>query len=81
MFNRVGKLNWLVMVVLVLGLLSSLAAAAGADSPDAAVAAEEKISVIPEPVTILVLTAGLMLFSWKRTRKSRSRPAVTATRD
>ena len=30
MFNRTGKVNWLVLVVLLIGLLSSLASAAGA---------------------------------------------------
>ena len=78
MFNRVGKLNWLVLVVLVLSLLSSLASAAGADP---AVATEEKISIITEPVTLLVLIAGLMLFGWKRTHKSRSRSAAIGLRD
>jgi len=79
MVNRDGKRNWLVFVVIVLGLFGSLASAAGTDSPP--VATEEKISVIPEPVTLLVLIAGLMLFSWKRTQKTRSRSAVTGTRD
>ena len=78
MVSRVGRFNWVVLVVLLLTLLSSFATAAESDP---AVATEQKISVIPEPVTLLVLIAGLMLFGWKRTHKSRSRAAVTAARD
>ena len=81
MSRRTGKWNWLVFVVILLGLLSSLASAAGTDSANAAVATEEKISIVPEPVTLLVLVAGLMLFTWKRTNKSRSHSAVSGTRD
>ena len=78
MYIRNRKWTWLVFAMILLDLMSSLASAAGTDS---AAATEEKISVIPEPVTLLVLTAGLMLFSWKRTQKTRSRAAVTGTRD
>ena len=81
MVNRVGKWSWLVFVVIFMGLLSSLASAADADLSAASVATEDKISVIPEPVTLLVLLAGLMLFSWKRTPKSRFRSAAPGSRD
>ena len=80
MCSRTGKWNWVVLVVILLGLLSSLASAVGTDSADAAVATEEKISIIPEPITLLVLVVALMLFSWKRTHKSRSRSVATGTR-
>ena len=80
MFNRAGKVNWLVLVVFLLGILSSLAWAAAEGSPDSA-ATEQKISIIPEPVTLLVLLAGLMLFSWKHSRKSRHRSVASGTRD
>ena len=81
MVKRDGKRNWLVFVVILLGLFGSLASAAGTDSASATTATQEKISIVPEPVTLLVLVAGLMLFSWKRTQKTRSRAAVTGTRD
>ena len=77
---RISKLNWSVLMVLLLGLLSSLASATAADTANTVVAAEQKISIIPEPVTLLVLLASLTLFSWRRTRKGRSRPIATAKR-
>ena len=40
MSSRIGKLNFSVLVVLLLGLLSSLASAAGTDTANAAVATE-----------------------------------------
>ena len=80
MVNRDGKWNWLVFVVILLGLFGSLASAADTDSA-AVVATGEKISIIPEPVTLLVLVAGLVLFSWKRTQKTKSRAVVIGTRD
>ena len=78
-FNQASKWTWLVLALIFPGLLTSLVSAAGSDSADTAVATDRKVSIIPEPVTLLVLLAGLMLFGWKRNRKSRSHSAAPAT--
>ena len=75
MFNNAGKLNWLVLAVLLLVLIINNATwAADGDSGDNLVVGEEKMSIIPEPATLLVILAGFLLFAWKRKYKDKSRP-------
>ena len=75
MFNCAGKLNWLVVAVLLLVLImNSSTWAADGDSSDKPVVGEQKMSIIPEPATLVVILAGFLLFAWKRKYKDKSRP-------
>ena len=78
MYNRSSTWSWVVLLVILVGVVGSLSFA-GADPADAAT--QEKISVIPEPVTVLVLLAGVVLFGWRRTRRRMPRAVADSVQD
>lgn len=78
MYNRSRTWSWVVLAVILVSTLGGLSFA-GADPADAAT--EEKINIIPEPVTVLVLLAGVMLFGWRRTRRRRPHAVAERTQD
>ena len=51
----------------------AVAGAEASDSGDSLVVQENKISIIPESTTLIVLLAGLLLFTWKRKYKDKFR--------
>lgn len=71
MLNHTSKLGWLVVAVLLVVILSSstswaVAVAEASDSDNDATAHANKIGVIPEPTTLIILLSGLALFTCRR---------------
>ena len=71
MLNLNTKLNWLVVAVLLAVILSSSASWAAAvaeasDSDNGSTAHANKIGIIPEPTTLIILLSGLALFTYRR---------------
>ena len=77
MLNLNTKLNWLVVAVLLVVILSRSVSWAAAvtedsDSDNGTTAQANKISTIPEPTTLIVLLSGLVLFTCRRKYKGKN---------
>ena len=77
MLNHTSKLNWLVVAVLLVVILSSSASWAAAvaeasDSDNGTTAHANKTGIIPEPTTLIVLLSGLVLFTCRRKYKGKN---------